>query len=108
MLAGTHVVHHQLGRLRLAPSIPALMQVTAGAGLGGRVYQMNQGGAGHRASAEVSGTRHELAQTRTSLAEDRAFLASERSLLAWYRTAFGACACQSSRRRLCRGEAGSG
>ncbi len=58
--------------------------------LGGRVYQMNQDGADHRASAEVDGTRNELAQTRTSLAEDRTFLASERSLLAWYRTAFGA------------------
>jgi uncharacterized membrane protein YidH (DUF202 family) len=57
---------------------------------GGGVYQMNQDAADHRASAEVSGTRNELAQTRTGLAEDRTFLASERSLLAWYRTAFGA------------------
>jgi uncharacterized membrane protein YidH (DUF202 family) len=57
---------------------------------GGGVYQMNQDAADHRASAEVSGTRNELAQTRTRLAEDRTFLASERSLLAWYRTAFGA------------------
>ncbi len=58
--------------------------------LGGRVCEMDQDGADHRASAEVGGTRNELAQTRTGLAEDRTVLASERSLLAWYRTAFGA------------------
>ncbi len=58
--------------------------------LGGRVKEMDQDGADHRANAEVGGTRNELAQTRTGLAEDRTVLASERSLLAWYRTAFEA------------------